>query len=149
MNPLSIRIDSFFSVGPNKVHVSEFWSKNLTQMTMKKSIFWDMPASNWFLACFTLRSWGWRRYVPPKRWLIFIGLHGIISHKTELFISSSLLLVWNSRDNDVDAYDYCMKQSHYSDIDIRLGSYEIPHLFWKSNVCNRVHNGPLKDPELD
>jgi hypothetical protein len=42
-----------------------------------------------------------------------------------------------------------MKQSHSSEVDIRLGCYEIPRLLWKSNVRNRVHNSPLKDPELD
>jgi hypothetical protein len=32
-------------------------------------------------------SWRWRRHVPPKRRLIFNGLHGVIFQKTELFIS--------------------------------------------------------------
>jgi hypothetical protein len=38
-------------------------------------------ASCWLLACFFL-PWRWRRHVRPKRWLIFNGLHGIISQKT-------------------------------------------------------------------
>jgi hypothetical protein len=39
-----------------------------------------------YLACF--RSRRWRRHVPPKRWLIFNGLCGVISQTTELFWES-------------------------------------------------------------
>jgi hypothetical protein len=34
-----------------------------------------------------LRPWRWRRHIPLKRRLTFIGLHGLISQKTELFLS--------------------------------------------------------------
>jgi hypothetical protein len=37
-----------------------------------------------------LRSWRWRRYVPPKRRLTFNGLHGIISQKIVLFITTAV-----------------------------------------------------------
>jgi hypothetical protein len=34
-----------------------------------------LPASCWFLAWLILQSWKWRRNVPPKHELTFIGLH--------------------------------------------------------------------------
>jgi hypothetical protein len=39
-----------------------------------------------FHACLTFQTWRWGRHVSSKRRLIFIGLQGIISHKTELFL---------------------------------------------------------------
>jgi hypothetical protein len=41
------------------------------------------------LACSS--TWRWRRHVPPKRWLTFNGLHGVISQK----IDSSRLRLTN------------------------------------------------------
>jgi hypothetical protein len=32
-----------------------------------------------FLARLILRPWRWKRYVPPKNWSTFNGLHGVIS----------------------------------------------------------------------
>jgi hypothetical protein len=40
--------------------------------------------SRWYLAR-RIRPWRWRRYIPPKRLLIFNGLHGVLSQKTILF----------------------------------------------------------------
>jgi hypothetical protein len=37
-----------------------------------------------------LRPWRWMRYVPPKRRLQLNRLHGIISHKTILFITTAV-----------------------------------------------------------
>jgi hypothetical protein len=37
-----------------------------------------------------LRPWRWRRYVPPKRQLTFNGLHGIVSQKIEVFITTAV-----------------------------------------------------------
>jgi hypothetical protein len=34
--------------------------------------------------------WRWRRYVPPKRLLTFNGLHGVISQKMILFITTAV-----------------------------------------------------------
>jgi hypothetical protein len=45
--------------------------------------------SSWFFARLIFRAWRWRRYVPPKRRLTFTGLHGVISQKTELFITAA------------------------------------------------------------
>jgi hypothetical protein len=60
--------------------------------------------SRWFLARLIPRPWRWRRYFPPKRRLTYNGLHGVISLKIALFITtavitynptkSSLLVVW-------------------------------------------------------
>jgi hypothetical protein len=61
---------------------------------MKDSIFWDITSwyllsvSCWFLAWFTLEPWRWMQYLPPKDRLIFTGLLGVISQKTELFKES-------------------------------------------------------------
>jgi hypothetical protein len=46
--------------------------------------------SRWFLSCFILRPWRLKRYVPPKRPLIFNGLHGVISQKTILFTTTAV-----------------------------------------------------------
>jgi hypothetical protein len=35
----------------------------------------------------------WRRYVPPKRRLIFNGIHGVISQKKVVFTCSVIVLV--------------------------------------------------------
>jgi hypothetical protein len=82
-------------------------------VVMKSSVFWDItPCSrlkvnrrfgetcrlhiqsrrisqegdqrDWFLDWLILRSWIWRRHVPPKRRLTFNGLHGDISQKITL-----------------------------------------------------------------
>jgi hypothetical protein len=44
----------------------------------------------WFLARLILRPWRWRQYVTPKRRLTFTGLHGVISQKIVLFITTAL-----------------------------------------------------------
>jgi hypothetical protein len=42
---------------------------------------------NWLLAWLTVRTWRWRRYVPPKGWP-FSELHGITTQKTASFTST-------------------------------------------------------------
>jgi hypothetical protein len=37
-----------------------------------------------------LRPWGWRRYVPPKRRWTLNGLHGVISQKMVLFVTTAM-----------------------------------------------------------
>jgi hypothetical protein len=50
-------------------------------------------ASRWQASLFLLnlfvRPWRWRRYIPPKRRLKLDGLHGIISQKMILFITTA------------------------------------------------------------
>jgi hypothetical protein len=53
-----------------------------------------LHASRWFLAWLILRPWRWRWHVPLKHRLTFDGLHGIISHKMELFITT-VVRTWN------------------------------------------------------
>jgi hypothetical protein len=74
-------------------------------VVMKSSVFWDIMPYNplkvlrHFGGTFFLRLYGsriicainhcesrWRRYLPPKHWLTFNELHGIISQKIEPFI---------------------------------------------------------------
>jgi hypothetical protein len=45
-------------------------------------------ASYWFPACRIFQFWRWIRYVTLKRRLTFSGLRGVISQKTELFITA-------------------------------------------------------------
>jgi hypothetical protein len=44
-----------------------------------------------FLLRLFFRPWRWRRYVPPKRRLTLNGLHGVISQKMALFITTAVI----------------------------------------------------------
>jgi hypothetical protein len=44
-----------------------------------------LPAYCWFLALLIQHPWIWRRYVPPKRRLIFNGRKGVLSQKVKLY----------------------------------------------------------------
>jgi hypothetical protein len=46
--------------------------------------------SRWFLARLIFRPWKWRRYISPKRRLTLSGLHGVISKKNVLFITTAV-----------------------------------------------------------
>jgi hypothetical protein len=48
-----------------------------------------LPASCRFLAWLILRPWIWKQYVPPKRKMSFNWIHGVISQKTERFITAA------------------------------------------------------------
>jgi hypothetical protein len=48
------------------------------------------PACLLVLLNLFLRPWRWRRYVPPKRPLTLNGLHGVISQKMILFITTAV-----------------------------------------------------------
>jgi hypothetical protein len=65
---------------PNKEPVWRRWQDRLCFQLL----------SRWFLAWLIFRSWRRRRHVPPKRRLTFNGLHGVISQKTEPFITTAL-----------------------------------------------------------
>jgi hypothetical protein len=43
-----------------------------------------------FLLSLFFRLWRWRRYVPQKHWLTLNGLHGVISQKMVLFITTAV-----------------------------------------------------------
>jgi hypothetical protein len=45
------------------------------------------PDSRFFRAWHSLEPWRWRRHVPRKHRLKFDRLHGVISQKTEIFVS--------------------------------------------------------------
>jgi hypothetical protein len=57
-------------------------------LSIPENIFCLLLTSCWFLASFIIRPWRWRRHVPPKRRLIFNKLHGVISQKIELFMTT-------------------------------------------------------------
>jgi hypothetical protein len=38
--------------------------------------------------------WQVPRSIPPKRWVIFNGLHGVISHETEYIYNLPYLHIW-------------------------------------------------------
>jgi hypothetical protein len=46
--------------------------------------------ASWFLLNLFIRPWRWRRYVPPKRRLKLGGIHGAISQKMILFITTAV-----------------------------------------------------------
>jgi hypothetical protein len=61
------------------------------QMTYPSSCQrWRHLLSRWFLVWLVFRPWRWRRCVPPKRQFIFNGLHGVISQKIVLFITTAV-----------------------------------------------------------
>jgi hypothetical protein len=73
-------------------------------VVVMKSIIWDMMPCNllschllacWFVLKLFLRSWRWRRYVPPKRWLQLNRLHGVISQKMIHFLTPVHSMLWN------------------------------------------------------
>jgi hypothetical protein len=86
-----------------------------TSWTLKSTIFWDITLCSLlsiyrrFGGTYRLHLQGrkislarWRRHIPPKRRFTLNGLHGVISQKIELFIttavrtsnSTKLNLVW-------------------------------------------------------
>jgi hypothetical protein len=67
--------------GRSRLH---FQNRRISQAKMSLAAF-----SCWF-ACLILRPWRWRWHVPPKRRLTFNGLHGVISQKIELFITTAV-----------------------------------------------------------
>jgi hypothetical protein len=92
-------------------HTTSKYSTNnisvvLTGVVMKSRLFWnitpcsllkmnrrfgvtaELNTSCWFLVWLFRRPWRWRRHSPPKRLLIFDGLHCVISQKAELFSTS-------------------------------------------------------------
>jgi hypothetical protein len=48
-----------------------------------------LPALRWFLAWLILRPWRGRPHVTPQRRLTFNGLHGVISQKIDLFMTTA------------------------------------------------------------
>jgi hypothetical protein len=67
------------------------------------------PASNRQPAELALltRPWRWRRYIPPKRRLNFISLHGVISEKTVIYVTTAVRTPNPTR-----------KIHHYGDVDV-------------------------------
>jgi hypothetical protein len=62
---------------------------------ISSTIFWDITQachllSRWFLAELILSTLKMGRYVPPKRRLTLNGLHGVISQKIALFITTAV-----------------------------------------------------------
>jgi hypothetical protein len=61
-----------------------------TKNIMKSTIFWDITPCSPLNGQLIFRPWRWRRYVPPKRRLTLNGLHGVISEKIVLFITTAV-----------------------------------------------------------
>jgi hypothetical protein len=64
-----------------------------TSIILKSTIFWDITP------CSPMRvnrrfgehiAWRWRWYVPPKSWSTLNRLHGIISQKMVLFVTTGM-----------------------------------------------------------
>jgi hypothetical protein len=104
-----------------------------------------------FLAWLILRPWRWRRHVPLKSWLIFNGLHGVISPKTELSINTiyyTLLLICDFRFPTVicDTFQACnfvwqsLKQGHAHTHTTLLTPDIFPlSLFFGEHTQQRIH----------
>jgi hypothetical protein len=87
----------------------------------------------WFLVRLILRPWRWRWYIPPKRWLTFNNLHGIISQKTVLFLQ--YLGTWKHENRRTSTqslfYDYfthLVQRTHKNVFDVIKISWEIQRL---------------------
>jgi hypothetical protein len=71
------------------------------------------PACLLVLLNLFLRPWRWRRYFPPKRRLELNGLHGVVSQKMILFITTA---VKTSNPTNVILFEQCAITSHYRDL---------------------------------
>jgi hypothetical protein len=87
-------------------HLTNAYCRNMWWIIRDKSIFflrvsysgiwrcvvrWVAPDVACSLVCWTiLRPWRWRRYVPPKRRVQLNVLHGVISQKMILFITTAV-----------------------------------------------------------
>jgi hypothetical protein len=60
-----------------------------------------------------LRPWRWRQRVPPKRPFVFNGIHGVISQKTELFIT---IVVRTSNPTILREFSSCTTFKNWSQI---------------------------------
>jgi hypothetical protein len=61
--------------------------QRISQAINQRENRWQTLLSRCFLVWLILRPWRWRRHAPPKRRLTFNWLHGVISQKTDLFIT--------------------------------------------------------------
>jgi hypothetical protein len=64
------------------VLINEQCAAGCYNITLRNS----MSTSRWFLALLTILPERWKRYVSPKRQLIFTGCLNVIFQKMELFI---------------------------------------------------------------
>jgi hypothetical protein len=89
-------ISSKYFISRSYLHETTQNAKWLTKS--KSSIFWDItPCGSLKInrrfggKCrHLLRPWRWRRHFPPKCRLTFNWLHGVISQKIELFITTAV-----------------------------------------------------------
>jgi hypothetical protein len=51
---------------------------------------WQAEPGGWFLVWLNPQPWKWGLYIPPKRQLTVNGLHGVISQKIVLFITTAV-----------------------------------------------------------
>jgi hypothetical protein len=68
-----------FSRFGNLICVHRKWWYLLKQSAELAEVLCLLPASRWFLAWLTLRSWRRKQHVPPKRQLTSNSPHGVIS----------------------------------------------------------------------
>jgi hypothetical protein len=77
----------------------------------------------WFLPWLTLRPWGRKRHVSPKRRLTFTGLHGVISQKIELFLTTAVRISGPT----YDIHDSCKKwpRERHAQVISHIGMCEV------------------------
>jgi hypothetical protein len=100
----------------------------------------------WFLAWLILGPWRWRRHVSPKRRLTFDGIHDVISHKIELFITiavrnwdpgqcwrSGFLTAWHFLIMQTNIYSKMFLCHGKRQLDVQWRQNDLPHdLSWPS-----------------
>jgi hypothetical protein len=72
----------------NSVNTSYCWVQNLSSGSNRE--LYLLSASCLFLFWLILWPWWWRRHVPPKWWLTFNRLQGVISQKIQLYITAAV-----------------------------------------------------------
>jgi hypothetical protein len=65
-------------------------NRSFSRLCKQRQMLCLMPVSRWFLVWFILRFWRWRLHVSSKRRLTFNGVHGVISQKTEVFMTTAV-----------------------------------------------------------
>jgi hypothetical protein len=99
--------------------------RDITRISGRRIILFATCLHAGFLLNLFFRPWRWRRYVPPKRRLVFYGLHGVISQKLVLFETS--ICVWTGLLASAVVSQHC----------VRIPVIMWKHGLWYHIVCSR------------
>jgi hypothetical protein len=100
----------------------------------EETFYWNAACIFWFLAWLTLRSWRWRRCVPPKR-RTSSELHGVTTQKTVLF-NHNLCQWQNIASCQIVRSQFSSVWAFYSDVPEHFGWWVLnPRIVHMTNVC--------------